>query len=46
MGKKISPKSNATNQANPNKGTSGTNRQYDHAMGNRDKQILTKNSIR
>ncbi len=27
------------NQANPNKGTSGTNKTYDKAQGNRGKQM-------
>lgn len=35
----IKPQDNAANQPNPNKGTSGTNKQYDKAMGNRGKQI-------
>lgn len=38
MTKKIQPQDNAANQQNANKGTSGTNRQYDQAMGNRSKQ--------
>jgi hypothetical protein len=37
MSKKIKPKDNATNQKNANKGTDGTNRQYDQAQGNRGK---------
>lgn len=36
---KIKPKDNQSNQPNPNKGTPGTNKQYDQAMGNRGKQI-------
>jgi hypothetical protein len=39
MTKKISPKDNATNQKNANKGSNGTNRQYDQAQGNRGKQM-------
>lgn len=35
----IKPQDNSSNQPNPNKGTPGTNRQYDQAMGNRGKQI-------
>lgn len=34
----IKPKDNRANQRNPNKGTSGTNRQYDKNQGNRGKQ--------
>ncbi|MGE8297409.1 MAG: hypothetical protein ACN6PH_17895 [Pseudomonas sp.] len=37
--KEISPQDNEANQVNPNKGTSGTNRQYDQAQGNRGKQL-------
>ena len=36
---KISPKDNSSNMKNPNKGTSGTNKQYDQAQGNRGKQM-------
>jgi len=39
MGKKIKPADNRANQQNPNKGTAGTNRQYDQAQGNRGKQL-------
>ena len=35
---KIHPNDNSTNQQNPNKGTPGTNRQYDQAQGDRGKQ--------
>ena len=38
MSKKIKPEDNSTNQKNSNKGTSGTNRQYDQVHGNRSKQ--------
>ena len=38
MTKKIKPIDNNSNQKNPNKGTSGTNRQYDQVHGNRSKQ--------
>lgn len=43
MTKKIKPQDNAANQQNANKGSSGTNRQYDQAQGNRGKQIQQKN---
>ena len=36
--KKIKPSDNRANQQNPNKGTPGTNRQYDQGQGNRGKQ--------
>ena len=36
---KINPSDNTSNQKNPNKGTDGTNRQYDQAQGNRGKQM-------
>jgi len=42
MSKKINPKDNSTNQRNPNKGTKGTNKQYDKAQGNRGKQLQQK----
>ncbi|MCU7556074.1 hypothetical protein OCL06_15895 [Alteromonas sp. ASW11-19] len=35
----IKPTDNSANQQNPNKGTPGTNKQYDQAMGNRGKQV-------
>jgi hypothetical protein len=38
MTKKIKPSDNSSNQKNSNKGTSGTNRQYDQVHGNRSKQ--------
>lgn len=34
----INPNDNKTNQTNANKGSTGTNRQYDQAQGNRGKQ--------
>jgi len=37
-GNKISPANNSANMPNANKGTSGTNRQYDQNQGNRGKQ--------
>ncbi|STP13485.1 MULTISPECIES: hypothetical protein [Helicobacter] len=36
---KVTPKGNSANMQNPNKGTSGTNRQYDQNQGNRGKQL-------
>jgi len=39
MSKKINPKDNSANQQNPNKGTPGTNKQYDKGQGNRGKQL-------
>lgn len=37
--KQIDPADNSANQQNPNKGSSGTNRQYDQGQGNRGKQL-------
>lgn len=39
MGKKIAPENNRANMQNGNKGTKGTNKQYDKAQGNRGKQM-------
>ncbi len=39
MNQKIKPPDNKSNQTNPNKGTGGTNKQYDQAQGNRGKQL-------
>ena len=39
MDKKIDPKDNQSNMSNANKGTDGTNKQYDQAQGNRGKQL-------
>lgn len=39
MAKKITPASNAANMSNSNKGSNGTNKQYDQAQGNRGKQL-------
>lgn len=39
MSEKIKPEDNSANQQNPNKGTPGTNTQYDKAQGNRGKQM-------
>lgn len=39
MSKKVSPSNNASNQKNANKGSNGTNKQYDQAQGNRGKQM-------
>ena len=35
----MNPKDNQANIKNPNRGTKGTNRQYDQAQGNRGKQL-------
>ncbi len=35
----MKPKDNALNLKNANRGTRGTNRQYDQAQGNRGKQL-------
>jgi hypothetical protein len=35
---KVTPQQNQVNQQNANKGTSGTNKQYDQNQGNRGKQ--------
>jgi len=37
--KRIDPRDNQSNQSNPNKGSPGTNRQYDQAQGNRGTQL-------
>lgn len=37
--KKIAPQDNAANQKNPNKGSDGTNRQFDQTQGNKGKQM-------
>ena len=39
MSKKITPKQNQSNVQNPNKGTSGTNKQFSQNQGNRGKQL-------
>lgn len=39
MSKKIQPKQNQANQQNPNKGTTGTNKQYSQVQGNKGKQL-------
>ncbi len=39
MSKKIKPSDNKSNQANPNKGSNGTNKQYSQVHGNRGKQM-------
>lgn len=36
---KVKPVDNSANQQNPNKGTNGTNEQYDKAQGNKGKQL-------
>lgn len=40
MTKKIAPQDNSSNMKNANKGTPGTNKQYDQNQGNRGKQML------
>ena len=37
--KPIKPADNQANMQNPNKGTAGTNRQYDQNQGNRGEQL-------
>lgn len=44
MSKKIAPKDNSANMPNANKGTSGTNRQYDQNQGNRGGQLAGNQS--
>ena len=39
MNKKIAPRDNSANMPNANRGTPGTNRQYDQAQGNRGHQL-------
>lgn len=39
MKKTTKPADNSANQQNANKGTSGTNKAYDQAHGNRGKQL-------
>lgn len=39
MFNQINPSDNISNQKNSNKGTSGTNQQYDQVHGNRGKQM-------
>lgn len=39
MKKKITPQQNASNIKNANKGTSGTNKQYDKNQSNRGQQL-------
>ncbi|MBO6515112.1 MAG: hypothetical protein JJ975_00995 [Bacteroidia bacterium] len=39
MTKKITPDQNRSNQSNPNKGSRGTNKQYDKNQGNRGGQM-------
>lgn len=39
MPKGMKPADNAANMQNPNKGTDGTNRQYDQNQGNRGEQL-------
>lgn len=39
MPKKITPEQNASNMQNANKGSKGTNKQYDKSQGNKGKQM-------
>lgn len=39
MSGKIAPKDNSSNMKNANKGTAGTNTQYDKVQGNRGTQL-------
>jgi hypothetical protein len=39
---KVKLADNSANQRNPNKGTNGTNVQYDKAQGNKGQQLNTK----
>lgn len=41
--KTIKPQDNEANMQNANKGTPGTNRQYDQNQGNRGKQLDANN---
>jgi hypothetical protein len=41
MAKKIAPQDNSSNMNNANKGTPGTNKQYDQNQGNRGKQMAS-----
>lgn len=42
MSKKITPQQNQSNIQNANKGSTGTNKQYDQNQGNRGKQMDQK----
>lgn len=44
MSEKIKPADNEANMQNPNKGSSGTNRQYDQVHGNRSGQVAKQAS--
>lgn len=39
MSRKITPQQNQSNMQNANKGSNGTNRQYDQSQGDRGKQL-------
>ncbi len=43
MSKKLTPADNKANQANKNKGSDGTNKQYDQVQGNKGKQLNPNN---
>lgn len=46
MAKKITPKQNVSNMQNANKGTKGTNKQYDKNQGNREKQLNSNQKVK
>lgn len=46
MSKKITPEQNAANMQNPNKGTKGTNKEYDKNQGNRGKQLNSNQKVK
>lgn len=46
MKDKIDPRDNAANMQNANKGTRGTNEQYDKAQGNRGTQMDPKQNTK
>ena len=43
---KIKPNNNSANMQNSNKGTKGTNKQYDQNQGNRGKQLNPNSNTR
>jgi hypothetical protein len=45
MSKKNSPANNVANMQNANKGSNGTNTQYDKNQGNTGKQMNTNQSV-
>ena len=42
----MTPNQNSANQKNSNRGTSGTNRQYDKAQGNKGQQLNPNQSLK